>query len=74
MLPSTTLQPITPRLISALGPLLLNTSGDTLILVLDALRGVVGIGIGEGRDDLVRDVGHVLSDVWRKAGKGMFIL
>ena len=64
---------IVPRIIRDLGPFLLETSEDTLSLVLDTVSVLAAVGNGSWfTTDLAVALTTALLDVWPKNIKGMF--
>jgi importin-9 len=65
------LAPIAPRMAKDLGPFLLETTDDTLMLVMETLSSVIGIEKGTWLStDLASDLMFALLDVWKKNIKG----
>jgi importin-9 len=66
---------VIPRIIKALGPFLLETSEDTLSLVLDTISVLSAVAKGSWfTPDLAEALTAALLDVWPKNIKGMFLL
>jgi hypothetical protein len=64
---------IVPRIIRDLGPFLLETSEDTLSLVLETTMVLCGVGKGSWFTlDLAAALTTALLDVWPKNMKGLF--
>jgi importin-9 len=64
-----------PRIIRDLGPFLLETSEDTLSLVLETVSVLSGVANGSWfTRDLAEALTAALLDVWPKNIKGMFLL
>jgi len=64
---------IVPRIIRDLGPFLLETSEDTLSLVLETVSVLSGVGKGSWfTSDLALALATALLDVWPKNIKGAF--
>jgi hypothetical protein len=65
------LAPVAPRMVRDLGPFLLETTEDTLSLVLETLASVVEVQDGGWLTvDLARDLVLALLEVWTKNIKG----
>jgi hypothetical protein len=64
---------IVPRIIRDLGPFLLETSEDTLSLVLETIMVLCGVGKGSWFTlELAAALTTALLDVWPKNMKGLF--
>ena len=68
---SPALTSIVPRIVRDLGPFLLQTTEDTLSLVLETLSVVLAVDKAEWlTTDLTRDLTLALLDIWSKNHKG----